>query len=112
MTVTDLQNLVNYLDECVKTEPKEYYDEQTGKCELKSVVNFNDLMVLISKYPVNDIPEMMPKIAYECDRLACKNCSYPECRHTTNVVHAVNFKALGCDGNVESRYFEKEREYD
>lgn len=37
---------------------------------------------------------MKPKytIAYICDRKQCANCSYPECRHTTNIEHSVNYK--------------------
>lgn len=37
---------------------------------------------------------MKPKytIAYICDRKQCVNCSYPECRHTTNIEHSVNYK--------------------
>lgn len=34
------------------------------------------------------------KILYLCDRKACSNCSYPECKHTTNICHAVNFECL------------------
>lgn len=31
-------------------------------------------------------------IIYECDRKDnCETCTYPECRHTTNIEHAVNF---------------------
>lgn len=38
---------------------------------------------------------MKPKytIAYICDRKQCGiKCSYPECRHTTNIEHSVNYK--------------------
>ena len=37
---------------------------------------------------------MIPKytIDYICDRKQCANCSYPECRHTTNIEHSVNYK--------------------
>lgn len=30
-------------------------------------------------------------IAYICDRMACPKCSYPQCQHTCDVRHAVNF---------------------
>lgn len=33
----------------------------------------------------------MADVLYICDLKACQNCSFPECRHTTNIEHAVNF---------------------
>ena len=30
-------------------------------------------------------------IHYICDRKACDNCSYPECKHTEDINHAVHF---------------------
>lgn len=33
----------------------------------------------------------MSAVAYLCDRRACKRCSYPLCRHTLDITHAVNF---------------------
>lgn len=30
-------------------------------------------------------------VAYLCDRQACETCSYPDCKHTTDIDHAVNF---------------------
>lgn len=32
------------------------------------------------------------RILYLCDREACKNCSYPMCKHTTDIRHAKNFE--------------------
>lgn len=45
---------------------------------------------------------MKPKytIAYICDRKQCANCSYPECRHTTNIEHAVNYKEEPTFGEI------------
>lgn len=35
----------------------------------------------------------MTGIAYLCDQRACeKGCSYPLCKHTFDISHAVNFK--------------------
>lgn len=31
-------------------------------------------------------------ILFVCDRKACPNCHYPDCEHTTDPDHAVNFK--------------------
>lgn len=110
MTTKDLQKLVNYIDTYSAKDSKEYYNETTGEYEIKPVINYSDLMVLLSKYPVDGLPGTQPKIAYLCDRLLCgDNCSYPLCSHTTNIVHAKNFKSLSYDGNVESRYIEEER---
>jgi len=43
------------------------------------------------------------EILYLCDRKACENCS-PECRHTTDIYHAVNFEK--CEGGG---YWEKDK---
>lgn len=45
-----------------------------------------------------------PKVAYLCDRLACKECHYPECKHTFDISHAKNF-----DLQVAA-YFEREED--
>ena len=34
----------------------------------------------------------MEEVAYLCDRKACKNCAYPNCKHTTDIRHAKNFE--------------------
>lgn len=35
----------------------------------------------------------MDKVFYICDHKACAlGCTYPKCKHTLNVAHAVNFK--------------------
>lgn len=40
---------------------------------------------------------MTERIAYICDRKRCERCS-PECHHTTDIHHAVNFtKQEGTD---------------
>lgn len=40
---------------------------------------------------------MKERIAYVCDRKRCERCS-PECHHTTDIHHAVNFtKQEGAD---------------
>lgn len=28
--------------------------------------------------------------AYLCDRKKCEDCSYPDCKHTTDITHAKN----------------------
>lgn len=38
----------------------------------------------------------IPDIHYLCDRKACGgHCSYPTCKHTTDITHAKNFVACG-----------------
>lgn len=44
-----------------------------------------------------------PRVAYLCDRFACPKCSYPQCKHTTDVAHAINFSKASHD-----KYFEDE----
>jgi len=37
-------------------------------------------------------------VLYKCDKKQCKSCSIQkDCRHTTNINHAVNFT---CEGNI------------
>lgn len=49
-----------------------------------------------------------------CDRKRCPNCSYPECKHTTDFNHAKNkdkmmrFKLMKNKYNDESQYWEVE----
>lgn len=49
-----------------------------------------------------------PRIYFLCDRKKCENCSQ-ECRHTTDISHAVNFHGLetvdGCI-NADGGYWE------
>ena len=44
------------------------------------------------------------KIAYVCDRKACNGCSTkpsPECSHTLDINHAVNFKKFDDEHYIE-----------
>ena len=50
-------------------------------------------------------PPDIPEVLYLCDRLACDNCGWPLCKHTTNIEHAVNFERVSLDVDA---YFEKE----
>lgn len=43
------------------------------------------------------------KVLYLCDRRKCPNCG-PECFHTTDITHAVNYVSDGCGGFVEVRH--------
>ena len=45
-------------------------------------------------------------IAYACDQKVCDYCTYPLCRHTTDIQHAKNFEEL-----EEGKYFEKENDH-
>lgn len=63
-------------------------------------------------------------ICYICDKQQCTNCTYPECRHTTDPKHALNYKdkyiwqpdlktnfekhEIGTGNNYMEIYFEKE----
>lgn len=38
------------------------------------------------------------KVAYICDRRACGHCSFPECKYTTDIEHAINFDSDSCGG--------------
>lgn len=46
-----------------------------------------------------------PKIFYLCDRQRCSNCSYPTCKHTADIAHAINFKGQDPMIRVNNRDF-------
>ena len=46
-------------------------------------------------------------ILYICDRKACENCN-KECKHTTDIRHAVNFEQYHADGVEAGDFWEKE----
>lgn len=46
-------------------------------------------------------------ILYLCDRKACENCS-SECKHTTDIRHAINFQQYHADGVEAGDFWEKE----
>lgn len=50
-------------------------------------------------------------VLYLCDQKQCKNCSYPECRHTTDVAHAKNFHYV-MDMGEEGLMFEENGGYE
>ena len=51
----------------------------------------------------------MMAILYLCDRKACENC-HEECKHTTDIRHAVNFEQYHADGVEVGNFWEKEKE--
>lgn len=46
----------------------------------------------------------MGNVLYLCDLKACYSCPHTECKHTSDISHAVNFERLG-----NNHWFEKER---
>lgn len=40
-------------------------------------------------------PSKRGSVAFVCDRKQCENCSFPQCVHTTDIEHAVNFENFG-----------------
>lgn len=56
-----------------------------------------------------------PIYFYLCDQQKCKNCSYPECKHTSDLNHAKNkdksisnLKFMNLDSYDEYQYWEIE----
>ena len=50
-------------------------------------------------------------VGYVCDKKACNYCTWPECKHTTDICHAVNFRMLGARSKDKKILFiEKEDE--
>ena len=67
--------------------------------ELKNIRRVLEEMNLASMFREGD----STKIAYICDGKACVECTNDECKHTTNIDHAKNFK---CD---DGKYIEVEK---
>ena len=56
-------------------------------------------------------PENKAMVFYICDRKACDPCDNPDCKHTSKIEHAANFKSnegLGMN-NGYSDYWESEQ---
>ena len=49
----------------------------------------------------------MPDVFYICDRTACESCS-PDCNHTSDITHAVNFYKLPKSDSEIFGYFERD----
>ena len=49
-----------------------------------------------------------PKVIYQCDRRACKNCGFPKCTMTSDISHAVNFQKIGGDNDKQIYYIERD----
>ena len=49
------------------------------------------------------------KVVYECDRKACENCN-DYCRHTSDIMHAVNFEQVDKDLFAEKLHVAAETE--
>ena len=42
---------------------------------------------------VKKLEDMSLDVVFVCDRQKCgEKCCYPDCKHTTDITHAVNFK--------------------
>lgn len=69
------------------------------------------------------------RICYLCNQQMCRNCTYPTCRHTTDVQYSLNYNrsgyipdhelmtkfekhVVGVDNNRTDVYFEKEESHD
>jgi hypothetical protein len=39
-------------------------------------------------------------VIYLCDRKKCEKCSFPLCKHTTDIKHAIRFKQSEFDESV------------
>lgn len=58
---------------------------------------------------------MIEKYFYLCDQKKCTKCSYPKCKHTTDINHAKNkaerdFMIMNDYMSDEIQYWEKEGE--
>lgn len=49
---------------------------------------------------------------YLCDRKACEQCHWPDCKHTKRIEHAVNFKMLETTEQQEEDEYYIEKEED
>jgi len=49
----------------------------------------------------------MDDILYLCDRRACEKCRYPECKHTSDINHAVDFARNGGGLYVQNEFADR-----
>ena len=53
------------------------------------------------------LKEDEPQVAYLCDQKYCELCENPDCKHTLDITHAVNFEKF-----ENNKYMEKEKKND
>lgn len=58
------------------------------------------LLAVIGKGDRAKTQSQKVEVLYLCDCKQCENCSFPMCKHTTDIKHAANFGRLKCDGSV------------
>ena len=46
------------------------------------------------------------KVLYLCDRKSCKHCSYPECKHTRRLKHAINYTRRPTNDFIKNNFDE------
>jgi hypothetical protein len=56
-----------------------------------SIEKFKQKILVARAREENIVPVDRDSVLYICDQKQCKNCSYPTCKHTEDVNHAVNF---------------------
>lgn len=61
-----------------------------------------DVPIMVLEHVTKARPD---QVLYLCDRLACPECDNPECSHTEDVKHAINFESVESDGASEGRRF-------
>lgn len=93
-------NLLTSIDEAHKiksvTIPANSYS--------KKIIDHDKIKKLIKEGVTQGIiAAQTPKALYICDRKQCENCSFPVCRHTTDIKHAANF-----DKDSSGDYIEKD----
>lgn len=91
-----------YLDSMMLNDILRRTDADEIKRLLRNIIADQEKPVVLQKE--FNIKKGDKKIAFICDRRACDTCSYPNCKHTTDIKHAENF-VLTKIGNYE----EKER---
>lgn len=79
-------------------------DEDYDKyCDIARSIKNNGYVVdlILNTYATAEI-----KVAYICDRKACKICDYPNCKYTSNIKHAKYFN-LDYSQYIEEDKFDK-----
>ena len=70
---------------------KDQCPSASGWCERPRQDFSQCVAFLVSAYET--LKRAQPPVLYLCAGLACERCS-PECRHTSNIIHAKNFVRL------------------
>ena len=88
---------------------RDYYESVITRDAYGEIIIEKDGRVAAIENWNERVSEDKPGIYYLCDKKECSNCTYPTCRHTSDITHAKNFTKFDKDGfNGCDSYWEYE----